>query len=438
MTLDHERAYVIPAEERRALYHRAADIAAEYRDTVRDRPVGKPPDLAALRKRFLGETPEKGAHPDEVLAALVAAADPGLVATVGPRYFGFVIGGALDAATAADIVTSGWDQNGFTPALSPAAMSAEEAAGTWLKDLLGLPATASVGFATGTQQAHTILLAAGRQKVLADRGWNVGRDGLVGSPPIRILAGTERHATIDRSLRLLGLGTSAIESVPTDGNGAVLEAEMLKRLQAGSDRPTIVCLQAGNVNTGAIDPMLRICEAARDAGVWVHVDGAFGLWAAVSKKLRPLLDGVELADSWACDGHKWLNVPYDSGYAICAHPGIHMAAVSYTAAYLVGAGGGTMGDLVLDSSRRARGFSTWAAIRELGRNGISEMVERCCELAQRSPAHSRPVGSRLPTTSCSIRSWPASAATSVPTPSSRACKRKALAGSAAQHGAGAE
>jgi glutamate/tyrosine decarboxylase-like PLP-dependent enzyme len=368
---------------RRALFRQAADIAATYRDTVGDRMVGPPPDLDALRASFVGPTPTEGEDPGAVLQALVAAADPGLVSTVGPRYFGFVIGGSLDAATAADIVASGWDQNGFSPALSPASMMAEMAAGTWLKDLLGLPSSASVGFTTGTQQAHTVLLAAARHKVLSDRGWDVGVDGLAGAPAVHVVTSEERHATIDRSLRLLGIGTAAIEAIPTDSNGAMLETDLLSRLERRTDQPTIICLQAGNVNTGAVDPIRKACELAKEAGAWVHIDGAFGLWAAVSPKKRPLLDGVELADSWACDGHKWLNVPYDSGYAICAHPEIHSYSVSYNAAYLVGTGGGVLGDLVLDSSRRARGFSTWAAIRELGRHGIVELVERCCSLAAR-------------------------------------------------------
>ena len=211
----------------------------------------------------------------------------------------------------------------------------------------------------------------------------MGVDGLVGAPQVSVLASEERHATIDRSLRLLGVGTAAVEAVPTDSNGAVLKAEMLRRIEAQADKPTIICLQAGNVNTGAIDPMREVCTLAKETGAWIHVDGAFGLWAAVSPSRRSLIDGIELADSWACDGHKWLNVPYDSGYAICAHPEIHSISVGYSAAYLVGSGGGTLGDLVLDSSRRARGFSTWAAIRELGRKGISELVERCCLLAER-------------------------------------------------------
>ncbi|MBA3360443.1 MAG: aspartate aminotransferase family protein [Acidimicrobiia bacterium] len=372
--------------DRSELFRRAAEIAAAFRASAADRPVGRSPDLQGLRAGLHVELPERRSEPVEVLEALAKAADPGLVATVGPRYFGFVVGGALDAATAADMVAAGWDQNGFSPALSPAAMVAEEAAGTWLKELLGLPATASVGFATGTQQANTILLAAARQQVLADRRWDVGENGLRGAPPVRVLAGTERHATIDRSLRLLGIGTTAVEEVPTDGNGAVQEAEMLERLRSNPSVATIVCLQAGNVNTGAIDPMRRICEAAKAAKTWVHVDGAFGLWAGASPQLKHLVDGVELADSWSCDGHKWLNVPYDSGYAFCAHPQIHSNAVGYNAAYLVGAGGATLGDLVLDSSRRARGFSTWAAIQELGRFGIADMIERSCALARRFAA----------------------------------------------------
>lgn len=369
--------------DRRELFRQAADIAAAYRQSAVERPVGRAPNLETLRKGFHRELPSRGIAPDQVLDSLVAAAEPGLVSSAGPRYFGFVTGGSLDGATAAEIVATGWDQNGFSPVMSPAAMIAEEAAGVWLKDLLRLPATATVGFATGTQQATTILLAAARQKVLADRGWNVGVEGLAGSPRLRVVASAERHATIDRSLRLLGIGTAAITEVSTDDNGATLEKEMLAELDAHRDAATIVCLQVGNVNTGAVDPLRRVCEAAREVGAWVHVDGAFGLWTAASPALNYLVDGVDLADSWSTDGHKWLNVPYDSGYAICAHPEIHSAAVGYTAAYLEGAGGASMGDLVLDSSRRARGFATWAAILELGRDGIADMVDRCCELAKR-------------------------------------------------------
>ncbi|HEU0041219.1 MAG TPA: aminotransferase class V-fold PLP-dependent enzyme, partial [Jiangellaceae bacterium] len=322
------------------------------------------------------------------LDELVQAAQGGLMATAGPRFFGFVIGGSLPAATAADIIATGWDQCAFNAVLAPAASAAEQGAGAWLKDLLGIPATASVGFVTGAQQANTVGLAAARQHVLAENGWDVGRDGLNGAPRIRVVASAERHATIDRSLRLLGFGTSAIETVDADANGAIDVDDLARVLAAGPPSPTIVCLQAGNVNTGACDNLRSGSDVAHRHGAWVHVDGAFGLWAAASPTTRGLVDGVELADSWGCDGHKWLNVPYDAGFVFCARPEVHAAAVSYTAAYLIGSGGASAGsaDFTLESSRRARGFAVWAALRELGRDGVAELVERTCRLARRFAA----------------------------------------------------
>ena len=253
-------------------------------------------------------------------------------------------------------------------------------------DLLGLPPGASFGFVTGAQGANTVCLAAARHKVLADAGWDVERDGLVGAPAVRVLAGAERHATIDRSLRLLGFGTGVIEPVDTDGNGAIDVGALRQVLAGRPSGPVIVCLQAGNVNTGACDDLAGAVAAARVHGAWVHVDGAFGLWAAASPPTRHLVTGMETADSWGTDGHKWLNVPYDSGYAFCAHPEAHAAAMAYTAAYLVGTAPPTVrspGDYVLESSRRARGLATWAALRELGRSGVADLVDRCCGLARR-------------------------------------------------------
>jgi glutamate/tyrosine decarboxylase-like PLP-dependent enzyme len=364
----------------------AAQIAAAYRATVRDHPVGIPVDPDVVRARFGGPLPAGPTSPRDVIDALVAAATPGLVATVGPRYFGFVIGGALPAATAADIVAAGWDQSGFSQVLSPAAAAAEEAAGTWLAELLGLPPTVSVGFVTGAQGGNTVGIAAARQRVLADAGWDVSRRGLRGAPLVRVVAGVERHATIDRAVRLLGLGDSVIEEVAADAHGSIDVDDLARVLASGTGGPVIVCLQAGNVNTGACDDLRSAITVARGQGAWVHVDGAFGLWAGAVPELRHLVDGVELADSWSCDGHKWLNVPYDAGYAFCAHPDVHVEAVSYTAPYLVG--GSVLGraDLTLESSRRARGFATWAALRELGRDGVADLVRRCCGHARRFAA----------------------------------------------------
>lgn len=368
--------------------HRAAAIAAGYRATLPTRPVPAAADPAAVRAAFGGPLPRTGLAPGRVLDELVAAAEGGLVATAGPRFFGFVIGGALAAATAAEVLAVGWDQCAFNPVLSPAAAAAEAAAGRWLTEALGLPATASVGFVTGGQAANTVGLAAGRQHVLARAGWDVERDGLAGAPRVRVIAGVERHATVDRALRLLGFGSAVVEPVAADANGAIDVADLRRVLAAGPAGPTIVCLQAGNVNTGACDDLRGCCAAARERDAWVHVDGAFGLWAAASPTRAALVDGVQLADSWACDGHKWLNLPYDSGFAICAHPDVHVAAVSYTASYLTGSGSAepAPSDLTLESSRRARGFAAWAGLRQLGADGLAELVERCCALAARFAA----------------------------------------------------
>lgn len=359
---------------------------ASYRQTVASHQVAPVFDPESFHRALGGRLPDDGVAAEVVIDELARAVEPGLIATTGPRYFGFVVGGALDAATCADILATGWDQPAFNTVTSPAAAAVEDVAGEWLKDVLGLPKAASFGFVTGCQGANTTGLAVARHQVLANAGWDVEQHGLTGAPRIRVLASEERHATIDRSLRLLGLGTKALQSIPADGNGAIDVTALIGALETSPKEPTIVCLQAGNVNTGAFDDFARACDAAHRHGAWVHVDGAFGLWAGASPSLRHLVTGVELADSWALDGHKWLNVPYDSGYVFCADPEAHAAAMSYTAAYLVGSG--TAGvrapsDFVPESSRRARGFATWAALRELGRHGVAGMIDRCCNLAQR-------------------------------------------------------
>jgi glutamate/tyrosine decarboxylase-like PLP-dependent enzyme len=342
-------------------------------------------DLDELRESFGRPLPDHPAPTGTVLDELRRAAAPGLVATGGPRYFGFVVGGAVDAALCADVLATGWDQVGFNATTSPSAAVAEEVAGGWLKDLLGLPDDVSVGFVTGGQAANTVGLLAARHHVLRQAGWDVEHDGLYGSPRVRVVAGAERHGTIDRALRFVGFGTASVVEVPADSNGAMDAGSLAGVLAGADDVPTIVCAQAGNVNTGACDDLRTICETAAPAGAWVHVDGAFGLWAAANPKTRHLVDGLELADSWACDGHKWLNVPYDSGFAFCAHPDVHRAALSYTGAYLTGHGAPGVvnpADLVLESSRRARGFAVWAALQSLGRSGVADLIERCCALAR--------------------------------------------------------
>jgi len=359
---------------------RTADRVAHYRRTLGDRPVAPSVDPAALGAALGGPLPREGAAPEAVIDELVSAVEPALVASAGPRYFGFVVGGALEAATCADILTTGWDQLAFNATSSPAAAAVEEVAGAWLKEALGLPPGASFGIVTGAQTANTVALAAARHRVLAGAGWDVEADGLTGGPRVRVIVGEERHATIDRSLRLLGLGASAVEPVAADRQGAIEPGALASALAAHPDRPTIVCVQAGNVNTGACDELGSACDLAHEHGAWVHVDGAFGLWAAASPAKRQLVAGVERADSWAADGHKWLNVPYDTGFVFCADREAHAASMAYTASYLAGQGAGTY---VPESSRRARGFATWAALRELGRDGIAELVDRCCALAER-------------------------------------------------------
>jgi glutamate/tyrosine decarboxylase-like PLP-dependent enzyme len=371
--------------ELRRLLLTTAERAADYREALGEARVFPEASVDELRKGFAGPTPAGPSSAGAVIDALVDAAAPGLVATAGPRYFGFVVGGSLDAATAADVLTTGWDQVAFNAVSSPAAAVAEEVVGAWLKDLLRLPERASYGLVSGGQAANTVALAAARHHVLRQARWDVERDGLIGGPPVRVVASVERHATIDRSLRLLGFGSAIVEPVRADAQGAIDVDDLAAVLDAGPTAPTIVCLQAGNVNSGAFDDLAAGVDIAHGHGAWVHVDGAFGLWAAASDTTRHLVDGLERADSWACDGHKWLNVPYDSGYAFCAHPESHAAAMALTAAYLV-PGAATLRDpmaFVTESSRRARGFATWAALRELGRTGVADLVERGCRLARR-------------------------------------------------------
>lgn len=370
----------------RSSLHRVADHIADYRTGLATSRVTPPSNRVKVREGLARALPAEGAPLPEVISELIDHASPGLMASAGPRYFGFVIGGSVDAAVAADLLTTGWDQVGFNEALSPAAIAFEDVAGSWLKDLLRIPTSASVGFVTGAQAANTVGLAAGRWKVLRDHGWDVGVDGLFGAPRIRVVAGQERHATVDRALRLLGFGERSLEIVPVDDNGAMDILSLSEVLSGGPEIPTVVVAQAGNVNTGAFDDLTEISALTKGSGAWLHVDGAFGLWAASSPGYAHLVDGLEDADSWGCDGHKWLNVPYDSGYAFCAHPDVHATAMAYTAEYLTGQIAGREfggGDFVPESSRRARGFATWAALRSLGRSGVADLIERNCTLASR-------------------------------------------------------
>ncbi|MEX2280411.1 MAG: pyridoxal-dependent decarboxylase [Acidimicrobiia bacterium] len=370
---------------RDALEH-AATVIADYREGLSEARVGP---IASRRDVVESLDPVLADQPtplETVIEEMTTAATPGLMSSAGPRYFGFVVGGSLDAALVGDILATGWDQVAFNEATSAAALAFEDVAGRWLKDLLGIPATASVGFVTGGQAANTVGLTAARWHMLRQQNWDIGVDGLYEAPPIRVLAGEERHATIDRTVRLLGMGERSIVPVAVKDDGAMDATALRRILQTTPAVPTIVCAQAGNVNTGAFDDLRTIAEHAGAAKAWLHVDGAFGLWAAASPTRRHLVEGIELADSWACDGHKWLNVPYDSGFAFCAHPDTHATALAYTASYLTGQVAGREfggGDFVPESSRRARGFATWAALRSLGRSGIADLVDRCCTLAAR-------------------------------------------------------
>jgi glutamate/tyrosine decarboxylase-like PLP-dependent enzyme len=369
----------------RELLRRTADIAADYLDGLAERPVHERATADELRAELDGRLPEEGETPAEVVELLARAGEAGAIGMAGGRYFGFVIGGSLPAALAADWLTSTWDQNAGLYVGGPAASVAEDVALRWLRDLLGLPEHASGAIVTGCQMAHVTCLAAARNHVLAQAGWDVERRGLAGSPPIRVIAGTERHVTVDRALRYLGLGTDSVVPVRADGQGRIDGAGVRAALAAG-DGPTIVCAQVGNVNTGAVDPMPDIVAAAREAGAWVHVDGAFGLWAAASPVLRHIVAGAEEADSWATDAHKWLNVPYDSGLVFCAHPQAHRAAMTTHASYLIQADDGGERDQMHwtpEFSRRARGFTVYAALRSLGRSGVADLVDRSCRHARR-------------------------------------------------------
>jgi glutamate/tyrosine decarboxylase-like PLP-dependent enzyme len=367
------------------LFVRAARAAAEHRRTATQRPVVTGMPTEDVHHAFAGPLPDGPTDPDAVLTRLLSAAEGGVTGTVGPRFFGFVIGGALPAASAADILATGWDQPAYNETLSPAAGAAERAAGAWAKELLGLPAGSSAAFVTGAQAGNTVGLAIGRNEVLARAGWDLARNGLYAAPRVRLTAGEERHATVDRALRLLGMGTACLRPVRADRNGAIDVDDLATALDELEGQPAIVCLQAGNVNTGACDDFAAAIPLARAQEAWVHVDGAFGLWAAASPRFAHLTRGVEAADSWGTDAHKWLNVPYDSGLAFCRDAEAHAAAMSYSAAYLSGSGGTdhVLGDLTPESSRRARGFTVWAALLELGRSGVAELVDRSSAQARR-------------------------------------------------------
>ncbi|CAN5773177.1 aminotransferase class V-fold PLP-dependent enzyme [soil metagenome] len=367
-----------------ALLRKTAELAIEHLATLDSRPAGARRTAAELTAALTAPLPEAGVAPEQVIDDLTRDLDGGLVASPGPRYFGFVTGGALPAALAADWLAGAWDQNAFSPISSPAAAAVEAVAVDWLRTLLRLPEEAGVGLVTGAQMANVTALAAARQAVLARVGWDVGDDGLIGAPPVRVLVGAEAHVTVRRALRLLGLGSSTVTDVEVDEQGR-MRSDALVRALSRDDGPAIVCAQAGNVDSGACDPLTDVTAAARAHGAWVHVDGAFGLWAAASPKLAPLVAGAEAADSWAADAHKWLNVPYDCGIVAVADATAHRASMAMRAAYLVRAGEDerSNSDWAPEASRRARGLAVYAALRSLGRDGVAALVERCCALARR-------------------------------------------------------
>jgi glutamate/tyrosine decarboxylase-like PLP-dependent enzyme len=367
-------------------FRAVAERGIAYRARLNDATVAPTATPSELREALGGPTPERRADPASVVNRMADAVEAGgLMGMDSGRFFGFVIGGAVPAALAADWLVTAWDQNTGLFAPSPATSVIEEVAGRWMLDLLGLPSSSSFAFVTGGQMANTTALAAARHHVLASAGWDVEIDGLSGSPGIRLIVGEEAHVTIPRAARLLGLGTSAIERVAVDGNGGMLAADLERVLALDPGRPTIVCCQAGNVNTGAIDPIGELAAIAHAQDAWLHVDGAIGLWAAASRATNRLA-GLEEADSWSTDAHKWLNVPYDCGIVICRHSQSHRAAMTVTAAYLLQAAPGTDRDPVdwnPEFSRRARGVPVYAALASLGREGIAEIIEGCCAHARR-------------------------------------------------------
>jgi len=361
--------------------HRAAALAAEYLAGLPTRSVAPTPAALARLHSLDRPFPDGPADPTAVLEELHAVGSPATMATAGGRFFGFVVGGSLPAALAASWLAAAWDQDAGLAVLAPGAAAFEEVALRWLLDALGLPPDCAGGFVTGATMANFTALAAARHAVLRRAGWDVEADGLFGAPPIGVVVGEEVHISVLKALGLLGLGRTRVTRVPTDPLGRI-RADRLPPL----DDRTIVCLQAGNVNTGACDPVRDICPVAHARGAWVHVDGAFGLWAAAAPARAHLVAGIAAADSWALDAHKWLNVPYDSGVALCRDGAALRAAMATQAAYLLQGTGREPDEYTPELSRRARGVEIWAALAALGRSGLADLVERCCRHAARFAA----------------------------------------------------
>ncbi|HVR44748.1 MAG TPA: aspartate aminotransferase family protein [Thermoanaerobaculia bacterium] len=368
----------------RALLDAARDEALRFIEELPSRPVRASASIDELRASLGVPLPEALADPVETFESFIRSMDRGIVASAGPRYFGFVIGGSVPISLAADWMVSTWDQNPGLYATSPATSVAEETAARWVLDLLGLPPSSGVGFVTGCQMANFTALAAARHAVLERAGWDVEQDGLQGAPKVHVVMGDEAHVTIHTALRYLGLGLRTARLVPCDDQGR-MRPDALERALADVDGPAIVCAQVGNVNTGAIDPVPEIAAIAHQHGAWLHLDGAFGLWAAASPARRSLVDGIDRADSWATDAHKWLNVPYDCGLVIVKDAAAHRAAMSVKASYLEQSAGAERDELdwVPEFSRRGRSVPVYAALLALGRTGVAEIIDRGCDMAAR-------------------------------------------------------
>jgi len=367
-------------DEHKALQH-ALDHAIAHIDSLGTRQIPASSTMAELRNRLGKVLGEEGVAPEQVIDELAADAEGGLFGSGSPRFFAWAIGGALPASVAADWLTSAWDQVSAIYATSPALVVMEEVAGAWLKDVLELPQDASFAFVTGCQSAHITALAAARHKLLRDRGYDVEALGLSGAPRITIRTGELCHESIARAARFLGLGTESVKTHPCHDDGR-LDLDHVARNLDGS--PTILVLQAGEFNTGAFDDFHRAHELAQAHGLWVHVDGALGLWVAASENYRHLMDGCALLDSWATDGHKWLNLPYDIGFVFTAHPQAHKQAMTIRASYFSASDDVRHPmDWGLEWSRRGRGVPVYAALRSLGRRGLAQLVDRCCEHAAR-------------------------------------------------------
>jgi glutamate/tyrosine decarboxylase-like PLP-dependent enzyme len=366
----------------RAVLQQTLNHTLAYLEHLEQTPVGATTSLTELRQRLGRQLPDTRMEATQVIDELVADTSGGILGNAGGRFFGWVIGGSLPAALAADWLTATWDQNAALYACGPAAAVIEEVCGTWLKELLGLPSGASFALVSGCQMAHVTCFAAARHALLRRHGWDSEHDGLSGAPRIRVLSSGERHGSIERAVRLLGLGSRCVVDLPVDEHGCLAPTTLCNALAERPDLPTIVLLQAGDLNIGAYDPFAELIPLAHHAHAWVHIDGAFGLWAAASPASRHLLAGVEQADSWATDGHKWLNVPYDCGYAFVAHPQAHRGSMSHRASYLThDEDARDQIDWNPEWSRRGRGIATYAALRQLGREGVADLIERCCRHA---------------------------------------------------------